>query len=39
MPLKEENKELTAFVVLWGQYQWKQECSFALSAALKLSKG
>ena len=33
MPTRDKDKELTAFVVPWGQYQWTRGCSFGLSGA------
>ena len=33
MPLRESDKALTAFVVPWGQYQWKRGCPFGLQGA------
>ena len=33
MPLKEEDSEVTAFVVPWGQYEWAERCPFGLKGA------
>ena len=33
MPIRDKDKELTALVVSWGQYQWKTGCPFGLSGA------
>ena len=33
MPVRNEDRELTSFVVPWGHYQWRRGCSFGLSGA------
>ena len=33
MPLKEEDSEVTAFVVPWGQYEWAGRTPFGLKGA------
>ena len=33
MCIRDKDKELTTFVVPWGQYQWKRGCPFGLSGA------
>ena len=33
MPVRKEDRELTSFVVPWGQYQWRRGCPFGLSGA------
>ena len=33
MPVREGDRELTSFVVPWGQYQWRRGCPFGLSGA------
>lgn len=33
MPVRKEDRQLTSFVVPWGQYEWKRGCPFGLSGA------
>ena len=33
MPVKDSDKELTSFIVPWGQFEWKRGCPFGLSGA------
>ena len=33
MPLRKQVREMTAFIVPWGQFQWKRGFPFGLSGA------